>query len=304
MLGLGFQLSPAISGWVWWCVRFSGILAIPGWGPGCVCLDTGFGGAPAFLAGARGVCVCGFGFCLHSAFFWLGCPGAWPLACAASGSRHFLVGLPVAWGCAVDAVGGICPPPSPFVIFFGLLGGVWFWALSCRGFVVSAAACPSVGSLGLCPPFPCRLGCAHFTFARHFSSGVCADVSRVSLPPVGLLSRLGVAGFGRAVLRCSFGAPCGCRLWCCLAEGFARLLWSGCAALRLCVCLLPPPFLSFSFSRLCCLFVPPPPFFFWGGSCLLLPLPSLGWCTHCSSFVVANQVAVGACGWPSCALAP
>ena len=86
------------------------------------------------------MCVCGFGFRLHSAFFWLGYWSVLPLACAASASRHRLVGLPVAWGCAGVAVGGVCPPPSPFAFFFGLRGGGGF--RPCR-----------VVALG-CPPLP------------------------------------------------------------------------------------------------------------------------------------------------------
>ena len=53
-------------------VGFSGNLAAPAWGLGCVCLDTGFGRAPPFLAAVRAVCVWGW---LHSAFFRLGCLG-------------------------------------------------------------------------------------------------------------------------------------------------------------------------------------------------------------------------------------
>ena len=148
---------------------------------------------------------------------------------------------------------GFVPPPSPPFFCSGLReGGMWFLALSCRGFVVSAAACPGLGSLGLRPTFPSRLGCAHFFFAHHCSSGVCVDVSGVSFPLLGRCSRLDVAGFCRAVLRCAFEGPLRCCLGCCLAGGFARLLWSGCAASRPCVRLLSPPPL------------------FWGG---VLPVP-------------------------------
>ena len=207
------------------------------------------------------VCVFGFGFCLHSAFFWFGCCSVWPLACAASVSRHLLVGLSVAWGCAGVAVGGVCTP-APF--FSGCGGCVWFLSLLCRGFVVSAAACPGLRSVGLRPPFSFRLGCGHVFFsASHFSSAVCVGVSGMSFPPLGRCSRLGVAGFGRAVLRCSFAGLRGCRLRCCLAGGFPPLLLSGCLASRLCVCLLPPP----AFFRLWFLFVS---FFFLGGG---LPVP-------------------------------
>ena len=136
-------------------VGFSGSLATPGWGLGSVCLDTRLGRLLPFLAGVRGVCVCGFGLCLHSSFLWVGCWALWPVACAAFVLHHLLVGLPVAWGCAGVAVGWVCPSPSPLVSFVsGCGGGVWFPALSCCGFVVSAAACPGLGSLGLRPTFP------------------------------------------------------------------------------------------------------------------------------------------------------
>ena len=191
-------------------------------------------------------------------------------------------------------MGWVCPPPPPpLLFFFRLRGGLWFSALSCRGFVVSAAACPGFGSLGLRPPSPIVWAAPlsffflFFFFARHFSSRVCVGPFRISSPPGGRCPRLDVAGFGRAVLRCSFGGPRGCRFRCCLAGGLACLLWSGCAASWLCVCLLPPPFFF-----AVCLFP-----FFSGGVCLFLPLPFLGWCTHWSAFGVANRVAVCACAW-------
>ena len=109
------------------------------------------------------VCVCGFGFCLHSAFFWLGCSSVWPLACAASVSRHLLVWPPVTWGCAGAAVGGVCLPPSPFFYFFWAAGGGGFRPCRFGGFM-SPAACPGLGSLGLRPPLPFRLGHVHVFF--------------------------------------------------------------------------------------------------------------------------------------------
>ena len=129
-------------------VGFSGNLATPGWGLGCVCLDTGFGRAPPFV-----VCVCGFGFCLHSAFSSLGCWGVWPLAFAASMSCHLLVGLPVGWGVCRGCRGWVSSPPLLF-FFPGCGGAVWFSALSCPGFVVFAAACPVLGVLVSVPPSP------------------------------------------------------------------------------------------------------------------------------------------------------
>ena len=278
----------------------------PGVRCGCVCLSSGSGCAPHFWLGCCGcvcvsvrpllvprhswrgrVCVCvGLGFACTPLFSWFGCWGAWPLAFAASVSRHLLVGLFVVWGCAGIAVGGFCPPPSPFVFFFRDARGVWFLALSCPGFVVFAAASPGLGTLGLRPPFPFRSGCAYgFFFASPCYSRVSVGVSGVSFPLVGRCARLGVAGFGRAVLGCAFGGAHGCRLRCCLAGGFACLLWSGCAASRLRLCLLSHPL-------------------FFGGVCLFLPLPSLGRCTHWSAFGVANRVPVGACGLPGRAPTP
>ena len=123
-------------------------LATPGRGVrcGCVCLCSGSGCAPPVLAellgcvcvyvpaplvprhsSRGGVCVCGFEFRLLSAFFRFGCWVAWPLACAASVCRHLLVGLSVVWGCAGVAVGGVCPPTSPFC-FRTAGGGGWFSA--------------------------------------------------------------------------------------------------------------------------------------------------------------------------------
>ena len=102
----------------------------------------------------------------------------------------------------------------------------------------------------------------------------------VSFPPLGRCSRLGVAGFSQGGPPVFFRGPRGCRLWCCLGGGFARLLWSGCAASRLCVCLLPAPFffaggrallvLGGGFPTFCavCLF----PFVcFFPGGCLPVP---------------------------------
>ena len=149
-----------------------------------------------------------------------------------------------------------------------------------------AAACSGLWPLGLRPPFPFRLGCVFvcfFSFARHFSGGGCVGVSGVSFPLLGCCPRLGVARFGRLVLQCSFGGSRGCRLWCCLAAGFARLFWSECAASRLCVCLLSPLIslcprarvfgLAGSPPLLCFLFLP----FFGGGfACSSLCLPWAG----------------------------
>ena len=109
-------------------------------GPGCASARVPV--TPPFLVGALGcvcvracgplppggsVCVCvGLGFVCSPVFSWLGCWVAWPLVCAASVSRNLQGGAPVAWRCAGVAVGGVCPPPSPFVYFFGLRGWMVF----------------------------------------------------------------------------------------------------------------------------------------------------------------------------------
>ena len=67
------------------------------------------------------------------------------------------------------------------------------------------------------------------------------------------------------------------------------MVWVG-DFVAVCLSRAPPP-LFFG-----CLFVFPPFLFFWAGVCLVLPLPSLGWCTHWSAFGVVYRVAVGACG--------
>ena len=114
--------------------------------------------------------------------------------------------------------------------------------------------------------YPVPKACMHV-----LGSGVlrCSGVARSASSPKAAI-------FGRAVLRCSFGGPHWCRLRCCLAWGFARLLLSW-AASWLCVCLLPHPL----FFLLCavCLFS----FFFSGpGSacsslCLLCAGTRTGW---------------------------
>ena len=289
---------------------------------GGVCLGLGFSCALPLLAGVLGcvcvcvraplvprhswlgcaVLVCGVGFRLLSAFFWVGCWGVWPLACAASVSRHLLVGLPVPWGCAGVAVGGVCPPPSPFIFFlFGLRGGgLWFSALSCRGFVVSAAACPGLGSLGLRPPFASRLGCAYVFLV--FLPAI-APVGCVSACPGCPFLRWAAAlGWVPPVLaRRSSGVLSGGPVGAVFGAVWLGGLPASCevgARLRGCVPVSCPP--PFFFAV--CLF--PPLFFSGGGVCLFLPLPSLGWCTHWSAFGVVNRVAVGACGLVGRAPAP
>ena len=73
---------------------------------------------------------------------------------------------------------GFAPPPRVFFSFSGFRGGgLWFSALLCRDFVVSAAACPGLGSLGLRPPFPSCLGCAYFFFLPTTAAVGCVSAS-------------------------------------------------------------------------------------------------------------------------------
>ena len=235
--------------WLGFVVRalgfgFGGNPATPRWGIGCVCLVTGFGRASPFLAGVGGVCVWVRVF-PALCFFWFGKWGVWPLACAPSVSRHPLVGLPVAWGCAGVAVGGICPPPAPFFFFFGLpeggvvLGPVVSWLCGARRCLSRSWASWSSS------PLPLLFGlhlCFFFSVARHLSGGVCAGVSGVSFPPMGRCSRLSVVGFGWVALRCSFllaylvGLGSGSAGWGVAPGGFVRPWVKGGGVFR-----VPPP---------------------------------------------------------------
>ena len=292
-------------------VGFGGNPATAGWGLGGVCLDTGFGCAPPFLAWVRGVCVWVW-VSPAARFFRSWCWGVWPLACAPSVSRQPLVGLPVAWGCAWLCLVGFLPP---LLLFFPSFGGagVWFLALSCRGFVVFAAACPGLGPLCFRPPFHFHLGCVRFFFRWAATSPLgCAPAcprcpflrpSGGRVIVVGCRSPLGVARLGRVVLRDLSGGPVG------VAFGVAWLggLLASCGVgARLCGCVTvccAPFFFFFSGGRAFVVGRGFPPFcvvclLFGGGGFLFLPLPSLGWCTHSSAFGVVDGVAVcAAIGW-------
>ena len=201
---------------VWACVAGSGFgcaLPLLVGVLGCVCVR-----ACALLAPRRswraGVCVRGFGLCPLSGF-----PGflAWVLGRPASCVRRVCFpstsgGPPVAWGCAGVAVGGVCPPPLPFHFF--LFGEGGRRGVSCRGFFVSVAGCPGLGSGGCRPPLPSLSGCAFvcclFFFFRLRPGVVCVGVFGVSLPPMGPCTRFRVAGLGWPVLGCPFR---GSRLW-------------------------------------------------------------------------------------------
>ena len=278
VLRLEFRLCPATPAWH---------VAV------CVCSRARSACTSPLLAGLC-VCVCGFWFCPHSAVSGLGVGARGLLRAPRPFPTTFW------WGCLWRGGCGGCRrwglPPPPLLFFFRLQGGGLVSPLSCRGFVLSAAACPGLGSLGLPPLFPYRLGCDHFFLSA--TSHVGCVPACPGCPLLQWLAALGLVSPGSAgrssVVLC--GGPVS-RLRCCLAGQFARLLWSGCAASRLCVCLLPPP--PFSHVLFVCF-----PLFLGGGVCLFLPLPSLGWCTHWSAFAAANRVAVGACAWLGHAPAP
>ena len=267
-------------------VWFRGNPATPGWGLGCVCLNMGFGWTLPFLAGTRGACEWVWVF-RAPCYFWVGCPGACPLARAPSVSLRPLVGLPVAWVCMGVAAGGASPPP---LFCFGLLGcgagsvcvvlgPVVLWVCGGRH-RLSQSWAP-----WLLPPLPLPFGSRLFFFsvwpvARILSGGVCPGVSGVSSPPAlrrpsGYCGLLLLAG-RRQAGRC--GPPVFYRgaSWVSLLvlpEGqFACFLWSGYADLRFCVC--PPRFPSFPLTGGCAFLVgwvlPPSVFYFWGGG---LPVP-------------------------------
>ena len=246
-----------------------------GWGVGvCVCSCVCPACTPPFLAGW---CVC----------VWVWVSSALRLSPGlGAGARGLLCAprlVPITiWGAACGL--GICgccrgwglSPPLPLRSFFRVWGGVVFGPVLSRICGVCRWLAQSWVSWSL-SPLPLSFGlrlCVVF-FARLRCSKVCVGVFGVSLLPLGCCSRFAVAGFSWVVLRCSFG---GSRLRCCLAGGFALLLWYGWAV-------------SWLWAFLVC----PPPFFLGGGVRLFLPLPSLGWCTHWSALGVVDRVAVGAC---------
>ena len=91
------------------------------------------------------------------------------------------------------------------------------------GFFFCCVCVPVAGGLQL-PRRGCALVCLECLFLRPF--GGCVVV-------VGRFFWLGVFGLGGVILRCPFGGSRGCRLWCCLAGGVARLRGVG-ALLRGC----------------------------------------------------------------------
>ena len=186
---------------------------------------------------------------------------------------------------------------------------MWFSARFCCGFVVVVVACPGHWPLGLGPPSHFRFGFACFLFlwlvARPFSVEVCGSVSGVPFSralwrPWGRGDRLLLAGFcpvGRGGPSVFYRGvvpwllPLALPGW-----GVARLLWSGCAALRLCDCL--PLFLLLSHwgagarSWLDRGF-PPFQIVFYGGGLRVSPSASPG-LVHA---LPGNQCGCWCCGW-------
>ena len=241
-------------------VGFSGNPATPGSDVGCVCLDTGFGRGPPFLAGVRGVCV------LVPVLPALHFLSAYVLGRVASCVRRVRFSPPSGEAaCGVGVCGGCrgwgLSPPLPFCLFSRAAVGVCGFR-PCGIMAVWCLPLP-VLVLGLLVPVPP----SPFVWAAPMSffflcpplleRSVCRCVRGV-LSSAGPLLSTGC--------QCPFGGPCGRRLRCCLAGGFARLLWSGCAASWLCVCLLPRPFFSsvlfFFFSLFLGGGLPVPPYAF------------------------------------------
>ena len=278
MPGYGFWLRSSIPGWGWWCV----------------CVGLGFSCISLFLVGVLGRVASGVR------------PVRFPPPSSGAACGPGLCGGCHGWGFS---------PPLLLLFFSGLRGGgvvvlgpVVSWLCGVRRCLSRSWAPWSPSPLPLW--FGLRLFLLFFLpVARHFSGGVCAGVPGVSFPQAlrwscargGPLLSAGCRRVGQGGPPVFFRGVRGCRLWCCLAGAVARLLWSGCAASRLCDCLLPPPpfFSAGAHSWLGGGSPPSVLFFFWGGGvCLFLPLPSPGWCTHWSAFGVAYRVAVGAAiGW-------
>ena len=253
-VGVGFRPAPLLSWPGLWDVR------------GCVC-------APPAPCRSRfwctvWACVLGSGFWLRPASPWEGVAGVCVRACAPL-APALPGGALVARGCVGVAVGGVCPPHSPFVFSF--------W---CRSLIV-----PVLGLMVSVPPFLlfravlfgvyvfffawCVSACFGFLFSRW-----AAALSLV-LPVLAGWSPGGPLGGPVFAAVCMGGLAASCGV------GGRR---GGCGPFS------PPPPCYFSFS--------------FGGVCLFLPPPSLGWRTHWLAFCVVFRFAVGGCVVPGRAPAP
>ena len=182
-----------------------------------------------------------------------------------------LGGPPVARGCAGVAVGGVPPPPPSPLIFLGGLCGVGRW-LS-RSWVL--------WSLSPIPALPGRVVCWLCFF---FPRGVCPPVLSVPSPggplPSAWCCWFWLGGPPAPLWGVLSSVPSGWGVWPPLVVLVGGVVAVGRSR--------PPPLLFFS----------------PGGVCLVLPLPSLGWRTHCSAFCVVFRFAVGGCVLPGRAPAP
>ena len=116
----------------------------------------------------------------------------------------------------------------------------------------------------------------------------------VACPPIPFLSGW-AAGFFFFFVVCVCMFRCPFSWWAAVRGLVLPVLagWSPCASLGV-LSSVPsgwgvwPPFvlLAGGLVAVGCFRPPPPCFFFWGGGCLFLPLPSLGWRTHCGRCVV------------------
>ena len=113
MLGLGFRLRPAISGWG--AELFVLVCALrlypanPGWGVrcGCMCLGSGLGCAPPYLSGVFGcVCLCARSACIPPNLAGVCGEGVCAWARVRAAPRHSLL------GCWVLCF-GVCAPHVP-----------------------------------------------------------------------------------------------------------------------------------------------------------------------------------------------
>ena len=308
-LGVGLG-NPASPGWGLWRVCLgticgvvplspAGVCGVPGWAwvSACIWDVRGCVGAPRAPSRFRSrcavwACVLGYGFRLRPATPWVGvgvcvcwcAPPAWSPAPPGWGccarvrvcARAPLVPR-LSWlGCAVWACmlgpGLGCAPP--FLV--GLLGCVFFFGVSCFGFVVLVAGCPCPGPCGPCPPIPSLSRWVAVFFFRPSVVCVCAFGCPLSRRAAarGLVLPV-LAGWSPcAPLGVLSSVPSGWVVWpplVVLAGGLVAVARS----------LAPPP---------------SPPFFsFSVGVCLFLPLPSVGWRTHSPAFSVVLRVAVGGC---------
>ena len=293
VFGYGLWCRPSSAGWGLWCVWLGlgfGLLLGRAWlrahsactppFPVSVCgagvrAGVWVSAAPRHSLGGVGVCVCSCARPARSSAppGWGCCAGVCVCARSPLVPRLSRPGCAV-WVCVLGPGLGCAPP---FLVGLSGCDLVFFFGVSCFGFVVSVSGCPCPGPCGPCPPIPFLSGWVAGSFLFFFSRGVC-------------LRALGVPFFGGPPFlawccRVWPGGPpvplCGSCLQCLLGGGFGRLLWCWRAVWWLWAVFSPPPLR---------------PCFFWGGGiCLFLPLPSLGWRMHWSAFSVVFRVAVGGC---------